>query len=879
MAEVTMESRRAAAEAARRAQAAAMRAAAEHQRLLAEQAAQTSPGASAGEVTRENFVANARVGESTAEREAIFDRLNTDGSGRLSQAELAAFFEAQALPAAPAVSEGVQGDLGDAFRDDDNTLDDLMDAAGHVETAADVDAILAAAEATGQDQRAVLQRVLRQLDEDADTPETAMYEAIAGHFARLGEPDAAAAARAAGDPAIARDVRRPLTHALHDDTDTADDLRDAARGARTPAELAAMMAAGRATGAATPTALLREALLGLDEDAEEPNSALLNAIGDEFEQAGQPEMAEAARAAADPSLDREVRKELIHAIQDDVDTAEDIADALEAATSTAEQRAAETTGDATIGEAPTDALVAVDEVRAAQAAFDQAMADVAAHSETLQLAMAQMAGMNPAEIQRFAEAFQANHPEFAAVEARREELAATVAEHRDAIGDLLSQPLPASLTDRQAIERAQAMNDLAGALAVAAASPAGLEAVGEITTRVIEASDVVHEDLLGRLAEDVVPALMEAKIKVGLEASGGDAAAAMRGLQESALFEAMAGVDELGGVRSDYTRFVRGVRELDHFLQNGNGTEAISAIRRQMSGTGRLDGALASVGLVLGGFAFAEADGWSNQALASLGLAGDGVSLARAAGKMFSSLNLDQRALGRASGVIGVVAGSISGVRSLMNGDLDDAAFAGLNVAIGVLTLTNWVPGLGIASTLVMAGQMIYANWQDDRAHERQVAEIRDLMVALGHDAGFADFLTNSDPGAYEAVQANMGFDHDQIVALVGEGRTLTRQLDDFATPDFQTFVAPALTQGGEDLFAVLGRLDDGLDVEGAEFLGDVLEELAAPWPDPVSGEPLPLAQRFDQVLINLAVPIEGSTGFPQRDRAIGNLREALGLA
>ena len=310
MAEINEAQRRSAFEAARRAQEAARRAAAEREALLEVQRHKgLDEGISGNFISREVFVEHGSVG-TREQREAAFDRLNTDGQAGLSTDELETFFEEQGALPAPPVSDGVQDAINDALEDDRNTGGDFLEAIGEVRTAADIDAVMAAAQATGQNREAVLRMLVRSLDEQAEPPQTDLYNRLADHFDQLPLGGRAAdTLRAIGDPAVSRDVRRELTHAVQDDDDTAEDRLDAARAVRSPADLAAVLAF---TPGDPRSDLLHEVRRGIDTEAEGANTALLNALGDAFEANDQGRAAARMREAADPRTDDATRRELLN---------------------------------------------------------------------------------------------------------------------------------------------------------------------------------------------------------------------------------------------------------------------------------------------------------------------------------------------------------------------------------------------------------------------------------------------------------------------------------------------------------------------------------------------------------------------------------------
>ncbi len=870
-----LEAARAAQEAARRAAAAARKAALEQARLQAAQAQRA--GASAAPdapVSKDTFRTMGRVEEvaDPAGLDALFEQYDTDGEAGLSGDEMTALYQGQAAQA-PAearggASEGVRDEIDNALKDDTDTAEDLRDAANHVQSAEDVHLIMAAAEAKGLDQHAVLQGLLAGQDEGADDPNTAVFEALAQHQERLGKPDAAAATRAAGDPAVSEGVRHDLIQALQDGTDTAQDLEDAAKNARTPADLAAVLAAQAATGAIDVHPLLQEALKGLDEKAEVPNSDLLNAIATEFDALGMGDHAEAARRAADPSIGADVRKELIHALQDDKDTAEDIKDALEKSDTATETGASEATGDATIGAEHTDQLAAVAEVKDAQDAYEDALKDVEEHNKTLQQAMGQMQGMPPEEQAAFVETFKARHPEYAAVDAAKSHLAETVAANQDAIAAVLESGTPLAEVDAGALEKA---------LQVAAEDPAGLVAATAITTRILNNASGVPADRLEMIAEKVLPAIFASQMERALTAHGGDAQKAMDEVEGSPLFQALETIDTVGGVKGNIDEFVSGYKELATAIRSGNADAAADAVNQAMGGenVSKLGVGLAGVGLVLGAVAFRDASGFAARTQAALETASSGSEVIAAAGKTFGKLGRLPAVLEKAGPVLGIVAGAISGFQNLKDGKYVEAAVDGASVALGVLALTTSIPGLGIAAGVLAGGLFIYQAWKGNQEQNRRTNEIKDVMADIGIEEGLADFLTNSDAGAYESCKEDLGLTDAQLRELVQDGSPWTRQLDDFASPEFKATVLPALAPDG-DVKAALDRLAQGLGAPGVEHLADMLATLGSPMID-AAGEPMSFREKLTQFQTASTAPMDRETAQDQ-SRATQNLYAALGL-
>ena len=874
-----LEAARAAQEAARRAAEAARKAAEEQARLQAAQAQRAggpaAPADANAPISKDTFSAEARVPgvADPAELDSLFAQYDTDGEAGLSGAELTALYQGQAAKAAPeargAVSDGVQGDVDAALKDDTDTAEDLRDAATHVQTAEDVHLIMAAAEAKGLDPNAVLQGLLKGQDEGADEPNTAVFEAIAQHHERLGEPEAAAATRAAGNPDISRGVRHDIIQALHDGTDTAEDLRDAAKNARTPADLAAILQANAATGASDVHPLLQEALKGLDEEAEVPNSGLLEAIAGEFEKLGMADHAEAARRAADPTIGSDVRKELIHALQDDTDTAEDIADALEKSDTDAETDASTATGDATIGEAHTAQLAAVAEVKDAQEAYDDALKAVEEHNQTLQQAMGQMQGMPPEEQEAFVAEFKARHPEYAEVDAAKSNLAETVAANQDAIAAVLESGAPLAEVDAGALEKA---------LQVAAEDPAGLAAATAITTRIMQNARNVPEDRLAMITEKVLPGIFAAQMEKALASHAGDPQAAMDEVEGSPLFEALETIDAVGGIKGDVDAFVTGYKELATAIRAGDADAAADAVNQAMDGenVSKLGVGLAGVGLVLGAVAFTDASGFAAKTQAALETASSGSEVIAAAGKTFGRLGGLPAVLERAGPVLGIVAGAISGFQNLKEGDYVGAAVDGATVALSVLAMTTAIPGLGVAAGVLAGGLFIYQAWQGHQAQERRTDEIKDIMADIGIEKGLADFLTNSDAGSYERCREELGLSDAQIRDLVKDGSPWTRQLDDFATEAFKARLLPTLAPDG-DLAGALDRLAEGLGPDGVAHLALMLNNLSHPSLDVYTGEPKSLRDQLVELQMTFPAPMDAE-GAQQQSLAMERLRTALGI-
>ncbi|MDB5102084.1 MAG: hypothetical protein JWM80_6505 [Cyanobacteria bacterium RYN_339] len=853
-------------EAARQAaEAAAKRQQAEMERQRLAKLASDKAGKPA-EVDKQTFVQDAQLATTDQkQREDLFARFDQDHNNSLSDNELDALF-AQEAPAqhCEVLSDGVQGDLDYALQDDKDTGEDFSDAAGHVKTADDVDAVLAAAEAKGMDPQVVLQDLLKAQDEGAETPNQAVFDRIADHMDRLGNAGQAAATRAAGDPAVSKDVREHLTQSLQDGKDTASDLEEAAHACKTPQDLQAVLGAQTALCQSSPDVLLKKALQSLDVDADTPNAALLNEVAAQYEKLGKPELADAARSAANPAVSKDVRKQLLYALRDDKDTAKDIRKALEAAHNEVDTNAGVTTGDATLGAEHTAELEAVAEVKDAQDVYDKALDKCKDANETLQLAMQEMAGMPPDQQKAFVDAFKAKHPEYKALDEAQQHLAETVTKDQVAIGNALQRGDQLSEVDAGALEKA---------LKISAQDPAGLDAAKAIATAVLQNAANVPEKRLKMISEEVLPEVFNAEITRAIGANGGDPAAAMQAFVDSDLGHA---IDQAKEVYGDLKPFKDGITKLNEALKAKDAAAAGQVIEDAAGSGSKLGVALGAAGLVTGVLAFANADGFVAHAQAALSLASNSAEVIGKAGKAFASLGetLPLESLEKAGPVLAIVAGAVSGIKDFMDGNYVAAGADGITVALGVLALTTEIPGLNVAALIVAGGLMIWKSWSAGQEHEKRINEIKGVMKDIGVEDGLATFLTNSDAGAYTAVKKNLGLDDKQIAALVKSGSPWTKQLDNFASPDFKDNVLPKLegTMPG-----ALTALSAGLGSDGTAYVSQVLAAMSVPARDPVTGEPVDKKQQLNNALT--AMGASGAALTPEEhQRAIENLYAAFGL-
>ncbi|MFN3428430.1 MAG: SAM-dependent methyltransferase, partial [Candidatus Sericytochromatia bacterium] len=125
---------------------------------------------------------------------------------------------------------------------------------------------------------------------------------------------------------VSKDVQEKLDHANQDDKETAEDLKEGGKIAKTPDDVQALMAAAEARGV-DQGEVLQEVLKGREEGAETPETEMYDAVAAEYDRLGKPETAAAVRAAGDPELSKDVRKQLTHALQDGTGTDKDLRDA------------------------------------------------------------------------------------------------------------------------------------------------------------------------------------------------------------------------------------------------------------------------------------------------------------------------------------------------------------------------------------------------------------------------------------------------------------------------------------------------------------------------------------------------------------------------
>jgi hypothetical protein len=847
----------------RRAQEAARQAALERQRLMAEEARQAEqarqrdaaqPAEAPTTIDRDTFVQDAEIaGTTEQQREALYAQFDKDGEAGLSADEFdAAFTEAMGDAPAPddKTSSAVQDELDNAFKDDTDTEKDLQDAAGKVESADDVHAIMAAAQARGVNQQALLQKVLDARDPDAEDPSTSLFEAVAEHYDRLDKPERADAVRAAGNPNIDRGVRGDLTLALKDGTDTAQDLKDAARHAKSADDLEAIMATQRATGSSSPDALLKEALLELDETSDEPNTELIGAIADQYETLGKADHAAALRVAAKPETEVQLRKEIIHALQDDKNTEQDIRDAAKLADGAFEVGGARAAGQAQDVEG-TDALVALGQVQAAKAEFDEAAETVARLQGDLKT-LSETAGLTDEQKAVAIEEFNALHQaDYQALTDAQAKLGQVVADNQEGLTELLKNP--DSIGDAIETDTAGgfdfegltdgmngALKTVTSAMEVVSRDPAHFEAVSAITTPVLEGaqgdaaeglSDMATK-AVDMLAERVVPGLIESSIATQLgEQDPGDPNAvekAFAAFEESPLGGAVEGLgtvkeqfENVADLQSGY-RQLKDVAVGKSFVDTQNRIKAdqLTGQLEELSGTGSFGRSFASMGAALNGISAAGA--WNQDdplgaAAGTVGAVGDVTGLiAEGGGKlaMFSTVS-------DFLGPVGDTLGAIQGVRDAGDafrefaetGDNVALARGGLalgGAAAGVAALMS-VPGANLAG-VVVAGALLTVNYYEGLGDDNDSAER--IMAAVDGAAEKGKF---GDPGLSTIEREVYGFnlpgnkygDTDAIMAELRKKVDISP--DDEVHIDFQDALKEVVSGGFDSRKDLIQRLQNHL--------------------------------------------------------------------
>jgi hypothetical protein len=375
------------------------------------------------------------------------------------------------------------------------------------------------------------------------------------------------------------------------------------------------------------------------------------------------------------------------------------------------------------------------------------------------------------------------------------------------------------------------------------------------------------------LTEKVLPDVARAELERSIAAHGGDAEAAMAEFESSPLFQALETAEVAGGVKGDIEGFVNGYKEIAHAVRTGDWNKAADSIESLSVGGTKLDTSLAGIGLVLGAVAFRDASGFAARAQVILDSSESGAEILAVAAKSFSKVGtfMSAEALEKAAPVLGVVAGAVSGIKNLMDGNYGAAAVDGAGVALSLLAIAG-VPGVGIAAGILAGGLFAYQLWKGHQENERRKDEVQDVMKDLGMEPGLVTFLTNSEPGAYENCKEELGLTDAQIRDLVKEGSPWTKQLDNFASPEFKEHVLPLLAPDG-NVAAALDRLDDGLGTEGVQWISQILAGISGPSIDPYTGQPKPLDQQFNDV-----VTMYGGVSTPEQAQAERQLRDALGI-
>ena len=814
-----------------------------------------SPALNEAVTSKEAFVGEA-TGAEREHREGIYERFDQDGVEGLSQTETAAAQAALGTPPDPAsLSDEVRRKIDHALKDDTDTLEDLVEAGENIQSAADAQAILDAAVEKGlsdEDQHTVLQALTRGLDERAQrlTPEMrAMYGAVAAGFDRLGRGDLGSVLRGAAD--ATKDVRTKLVHAIQDGTDTAEDLGRAAKAARTPADLELVMGLQRALGVGEPFEILREALKGLDEN--NTDLVMMNAIAAAFEGVSVPEYvtiegvdapdyAVLVAAAARPEVNSETRKRLIHALQDDRNTARDIGKAFEETETTIAVETVQAAGDARLGADHTGLLA----IANLQSRYENALEAAEELAPTLQLGLAALEGATDEQKEKFKIAFQEQHKDvYGEVEAAKASLV-------DAL-EAAPEDLTAFITGERSLPGVDPLA-LVSSLALVADTPDGARLANQVADALAEQLNEIGEgapsadstetlrqqaEIYRVMMDDVLPVLMSTNPGVFTAdaaeqwLTSPENSAAGRFTQ--ALGNLSLGSNVVGAwAQSLRTRSAEAKSNIDYIeklnkaLKNKDQTRAHEILNDLATAGKASSTAIAAVGIAAGVVAFVDSEAsWNEKVEALLTLGKEGTDLANNLFSVQRTLNGLEETVGdfsdtplgknltKASGVIGVALNAWGAYQAFRDGDVAAGIVGSATTVLSAIGLALSVPGINAATTALAIGFALYQNAQQQNELNRRRDDVARALVATGnYEPRYAEFMAYSKPGTPQRVQETLGVTQAELSEFLEGNPDWVGALDDVAHPEFINGLAEQLRQPDESILDLLARIHHQLPEE-----------------------------------------------------------------
>lgn len=784
-------------------------------------------------ISRDTFLNEGRIG-TRDERAALMDAFDQDGNEGFSEAEFEAAYSALMDFSEPGLlSSGVSREIQNALKDDKDTLQDLIDASSHVQNSADIQAILAVAgrkNFSAEETHSLLQALTRALDENsaALAPEMcAMYAAVAAGFDRLGRTAIGHVLRGAVEASSA--VRKRLVHAIQDDKDTSHDLERAAKNARTPADLTLVMTLQRALGTGVPKKILQEALKGVDED--DPDLEMMRAIAGGFQESGLADYADLVLAAAAPGVNRETRKHLIHALQDDKNTARDIRRAFEDTETPRDVTTTSDVGRARVGEQHTELLA----VTGLQERYENALKTAGELEPTLQLGLAALEGATEEQREDFIAAFREQHQDvYGEVEAAKRALT-------DALAASQSD-LTAFITGDKVLPEVDPVV-LTSALALIADTPQGLALANRVADALAQQLDDLGVQLSGTPGRgrrnpvqgareelnqraDIYKAMMEQVLPVMVAAGGVDLNANSNAPTTAVerFLTALDGVEIPSGATEKWAQDIRryskdAQRYAGQFKNLKQGLERLdeAAAHRvidEMAEFGtKLSTAFAALGLAAGAVAFANSEAsWHEKVQASVSLAKDGSGLVKDLVSLNETYKGAAGKLNAVSGTLGVALDAWGAIQGFIKGDVAAGVVGATGTALSVLALTTSIPGLNVATMALSVGFALYQNAQQRAEENRRRDDVVQALVASGHfEPGYAELLAYNEPGTAKQVQNTLGVTPAQLSTFLEQHPEWIHLIDDVASPAFVRGLARDLRQPGENVLDLLGRISAGL--------------------------------------------------------------------
>ncbi|MFN3430796.1 MAG: transglycosylase domain-containing protein, partial [Candidatus Sericytochromatia bacterium] len=329
----------------------------------------------------------------------------------------------------------------------------------------------------------------------------------------------------------------------------------------------------------------------------------------------------------------------------------------------------------------------------------------------------------------------------------------------------------------------------------------GVEAAAQIAVDVITNAENVPKERLEKFSETVLPKVVEAKMQRLLETHDGDPVKASEAMQDSALGQGLANIQGTGDHIQTIRDFGQDLKDLNESIKNRNAAAVADVVDEAAANPSKLSTSLAGLGVVMGAMAFKDADGFQDRAAAVLQAGEGGAEVAAAAAQTIGKLAATSKVVGALEGagaVLGIVAGTVSGIQNLKDGNYVAAAADGATVALGVIAMTSSLPGVNLAAGVIAGGMVAYDHYQAQGKVNESMNEIEGILEDMGVEKGKTNFMLTSKPGTYQQAMDHMGLSSEQVDQLVKDGSPWNDHLEKLTSPEFKEHILPKLAPGGK---------------------------------------------------------------------------------